>query len=227
MKTEALQIDLIYDIICPWCYVGHQRLVNAIKKTNAQVQIHLIPFQIRPNLPESGISIQEYWEAKGVTNVLEAYEKVIEAGESENLDINPNKFSRIPNTLKIHQVILKAEEKGVGLEVLHVIQTAYFTKGEDLTALNNLIKITKDFLSEEEVVDVWNDDSQYKNAVLTKEKQAKALYIKAVPTYIVAQKHRVSGAVSNFTLVDMLNQLAPKEIIGDFCDVETGKCETL
>ncbi len=147
MKNEILQIDLIYDIICPWCFVGHTRLLNAVKNTNTRVSINLIPFQIRPSIPEIGIDIETYWKDKGVTNVLKAYENVAEAAAAENLEIHPDKFSRIPNTLKIHQLILKAEEKGNGLRVLHTLQKAYFSQGSDLTLLPVLITLLSSYLT--------------------------------------------------------------------------------
>lgn len=224
MKKETLTIDLVYDIICPWCYVGHQRLLNAIQKTNTTVEINLMPFQLKPSIPEEGISIEDYWKEKGIVEVNSAYEKVVEAAESESIVINPSVFSRIPNTLKIHQVVLLAQEKGVGLVVLHAIQTAYFSKGADLTQLTTLVKITKKFLAAKEVENAWNDASKLKDTVLSKEQKIKDLHIASVPSYIVDNKHRISGAVSNFTLVDMLLQLAPKESTQNFCTIEGGSC---
>lgn len=224
METEILEIDLVYDIICPWCYVGHQRLLNAIQKTNSKVHINLIPFQLRPHISQKGIAIKEYWEAKGITNITLAYEKVIEAAESENLNLDPSKFSTLPNTLKIHQVLLKAEELNVGLKVLHAIQRAYFSFGADLTSLESMITITRDYLSEKEVKEAWEDVSTYKNLVISKEQHAKSLNITSVPTYVINKQHRIAGAVSNYTLRDMLHQLAPKIDIGEFCDIETGIC---
>lgn len=224
MEKETLQIDLVYDIICPWCYIGHQRLSNAIKKTNAKVKINLIPFRIRPNIPEQGISITEYWQSKGIVDIDEAYASVKEAAESENLGFYPDKFNSIPNTLKLHQVILKAEEKGLGLAVLHAIQYAYFAKGRDLTKLKTIVDITEDFLTQKEVTETWNNLDFYETLVVTKEQKAKEARINSVPTYIVDEKHRIKGAVSNYTLVDMLNQLAPKETVGEYCDITTGLC---
>lgn len=224
MKTETLHIDLIYDIICPWCFVGHQRLVNAISKTQANVKVTLIPFQLRPGLLQEGVSIAEYWKAKGIDDIQKAYEGVIDAATSENLDINPQKFSKIPNTLKIHQVILKAEEKGVGVQVLHAIQKGYFSNGEDLTLLENIIKLTLPFLTKKEITSAWNDEDSYKQKVLSKEKRVKELHVNSVPTYIIDYKYRISGAVSNYKLIDMLNQLAPKDMTGDFCDITTENC---
>lgn len=224
MKKETLHIDLVYDIICPWCYIGHQRLRNAIKKTNAKVQINLIPYRIRPNIPNKGLSIQEYWMSKGITDIQAAYKNVKKAAESEGLGLYPEKFSSIPNTLKLHKVILKAEEKELGLDVLHAIQSAYFTDGIALTSLDTIIDITEDFLSESEVREAWEDLDYFETLVLSKEQKAKELHINSVPTYLIDEKHRIKGAVSNFTLVDMLNQLAPKEFVGEFCDVSTGLC---
>ncbi len=224
MEKATLQIDLIYDIICPWCYVGHQRLLNAIKKTKAKVEISLVPYQIRPNISNKGMLIQEYWKEKGIVDLKLAYEKIKEAAEIEGLGFEPHIFSKIPNTLKIHQVILLAQEQGFGMEVLHTIQTAYFARGVDLTVLDNIIDLVVPFLSEKEVLVAWNDKTNYQELVLRKEQEVKSKNITVVPTYIINKKQKLTGAVSNYTLVDMLKQLAPKEEIGEFCDLATGEC---
>lgn len=224
MKNDPLQIDLVYDIICPWCYVGHQRLRNAVLKTTTQVQINLVPYRIRPNVPIEGISIEEYWKKKGIVDVGLAYEKVKEAAENEGLGFKPEDFNTIPNTLKIHQVIVKAEENGVGLAALHAIQTAYFAEGSDLTKLKNIISITNGILTPEEATNAWNDTDHYEKLVLERESTVKEAKINSVPTLLVANQHRITGAVANHTLVDMLHQLAPKETQGESCDINTGLC---
>jgi len=224
MEEQALIIDLVYDIICPWCYVGHERLIKAIKMTCTVVKINLIPFQIRPQIPQEGMPIKEYWAGKGITEIGTAYKTVIEAAEAENIVINPSVFSTIPNTLNIHKVLLMAQKKGVGLLALKDIQAAYFAKGTDLTQLQSIVALTKKYLSEKEVENAWNDVSTLKNEVLAKEQKIKDLHVKAVPTYIVGNKHRISGAISNYTLIDMLLQLAPKETTQNFCAIDGENC---
>lgn len=222
MKTEALQIDLVYDIICPWCYIGHQRLMKAIKVSNTKVEVRLIPFQIRPKLPLEGISVKAYWSAKGIEDIDKAYESIIEAADAEALIINPHQFSVIPNTLKIHQLIINAQERGIGLEVLHAIQKAFFEKGADLTKTKVLKDVLEGFFSEHEFFKAF-DSKDYENQVLALEKNVNKLKISKVPTFIIDKKHRLSGAISNFMLKDMLRQLIPVVQEGEACDID-GNC---
>ncbi len=225
MGKEALQIDLVYDIICPWCYIGHHRLQKAIQKTNANVTLKLIPYQLRPNLPLQGIPIKEYWLQKGIDSIDEAYQEVTEAAFNEGLVIAPFKFNTIPNTLKLHQVIHLAEEKGVGIEVLHAIQTAYFREGANLTELSTVLKITETYITEVEVEKAWNDKEYYQKQVLMKEQEIKSKNVTVVPTYIINNKQRISGAVHNHTLIDMLQQLAPIHHDGKSCSFDgNGVC---
>lgn len=222
MEKEVLQIDLIYDIICPWCYVGHERLHKAIEKSNTTVQINLIPFQIRPQIPSTGQSIKDYYKNKGITDVAKAYTTVKEAAEDVGLLFEPNKFSKIPNTILLHAFILKAEEINKGAELLKAIQTAYFGKGIDLTLENNITPIVNEFLEIEVIEEILTSD-KYQQKVLALESIARSKNINAVPTYVINQKHRISGAVSNFMLKDMLQQYEPKNLIGDSCDID-GNC---
>ncbi|WP_010136588.1 DsbA family oxidoreductase [Ochrovirga pacifica] len=224
MKKKALKIEIVYDIICPWCYIGHHRLQQAIQKANAKVDIQLIPYQLRPDLPEEGISIEEYWKSKGITDVDEIYKAVIDAGKEEGLGMYPKKFKTIPNTLKLHQVIAKAQEKGVGVQVLHQIQKAYFQEGKSITTMGAILDITVGFLSNQDVKDAWEDLVDYRNLVLQKEQQIKQQNIRSVPTFIVDEIHRVTGAVPTSTLVEMLHQLAPKDWNGVACNLEDKDC---
>lgn len=224
MEKETLQIELVYDIICPWCYVGHHRLLNAIKKTNTKVSIKMLPFQLKPNIPVKGMPIKTYWQDKGVSDAESAYKNVIEAAESEGITINPAKFNKIPNTLKLHQVVLLAEEKGLGIDVLHAIQTAYFRDGVDLTKLKHLIEVTEDFLTVDELTKAWNNQDYYETLVLSKEEKVKSQKISVVPTYIVNSKERISGAISNYTIVDMLKKRALVDLENDFCAIDAVSC---
>ncbi|MGY5351385.1 DsbA family oxidoreductase [Wenyingzhuangia sp. IMCC45533] len=223
MNKAALQIELVYDIICPWCYIGHHRLLKAIKTTNVEV-IKLLPYQLRPHLPQEGISTKDYWKQKGITDIETAYKDVKEAAESEGIVIAPLKFNRIPNTLKIHQVVMLAEEKGLGVEVLQAIQTAYFKEGLDLTKMTTVLEVTEDFLSGKEIKKAWESEDFYETMVFTKEQKVKSKKISVVPTYIVNDKHRISGAVSNYTMLDMLKQLTTDKNHSGFCEIDSDVC---
>jgi len=114
-----LAVDVISDVICPWCYIGKRRLERAIAAVEGQheVQVHWHPFQLNPTMPKEGISRKEYrvrkfgsWERS-----LELDAKVIAVGESERIHFAFDKTERTPNTVDAHRLIWLA---GVDLKVI-------------------------------------------------------------------------------------------------------------
>ena len=136
-----LTIDVISDVICPWCFIGKRRLEKALDGRSAPVRWH--PFQLNPDMPREGIDRKSYrirkfgsWER---SQELDA--QVGAAGPGEGIAFNPDKMARTPNTLDAHRVIWLAGERGVQDAVVEALFLAYFTDGRDLTDRATLAEI--------------------------------------------------------------------------------------
>src|SRR5436305_11403390 len=132
----VLQVDVISDVICPWCYIGKRRLEKAVIAIEGQHEVRLrwLPFQLNPTMPKEGISRREYrtkkfgsWERS-----LELDARLIEVGKAEGIDFAFDKMERTPNTLDAHRLIWLADKEGVQGAVVEALFRAYFIEGWDI-----------------------------------------------------------------------------------------------
>src|ERR1700760_1334554 len=142
--TEPLVIDVVSDVVCPWCFIGKRRLEKAIaSRPDLDVQVRFHPYFLNDWVPREGISRTEYLTTK--FGSPERYNRnvprMIEAAASEGLTYAPDKIQRQPNTLDCHRLILWADqEQGNGPRMKQRLMSLYFAEGADLTDREVLVK---------------------------------------------------------------------------------------
>lgn len=134
-------VDVISDVICPWCYVGKRRLEKAIALGGQDVRVRLHPFQLNPQMPKAGMNRKAYrsdkfgsWER---SLALDA--QVAAAGKVEGISFAHDKMERTPNTFDVHRLIWLADQVGVQDAVVEAIFRAYFTEGRDISDMLTLL----------------------------------------------------------------------------------------
>jgi predicted DsbA family dithiol-disulfide isomerase len=144
----ALEISVISDVICPWCFIGKRRLEKAAAAVEGrhEVRVRWLPFQLNPTMPKDGISRREYrtrkfgsWERS-----LELDAKVVEAGKSEGIHFAFDRIERTPNTFDAHRLIWLADREGVQGAVVEALFRAYFAEGRDIGNRQALIDVAAD-----------------------------------------------------------------------------------
>ncbi len=111
----ALQVDIIADLVCPWCYLGKRRLDDALLAVGGPSTVSWYPFQLNPEMPGAGMDVEEYLASKfgNPVELKPALDKLTEVGKSEGINFQFDKISRIPNTLNAHRVMTLAETERV------------------------------------------------------------------------------------------------------------------
>jgi len=140
-SVGPITIDVISDVICPWCYVGKRRLEKAIP--GFDVRVRWLPFQLNPQMPKEGISRKEYRTAKfgKWERSLELDAKMLAIGEAEGIRFAFDKIERTPNTVDAHRLIWLAEKQGVQDAVVEGLFRAYFTEGQDISNRRTLLDV--------------------------------------------------------------------------------------
>jgi predicted DsbA family dithiol-disulfide isomerase len=189
-----LTIDVISDVICPWCFIGKRRLEKALNGRPAAVRWH--PFQLNPDMPREGIDRRTYrirkfgsWER---SQELDA--RVAAAGQGEGIAFNFDKMARTPNTLDPHRVIWLAGERGVQDAVVEALFLAYFTDGRDLSDRATLAAIAAETGLDRAEVDGLLAGDGGLDAVSAGEEQARRLGVSGVPFFVLNGRVAVSGA---------------------------------
>ena len=131
-EDGARVIDVVSDVVCPWCYIGKRRLEAALQRLDGSPpQIHWHPFQLNPDLPAEGVDRRSYLEAKfgGARRADEIYARVRAAGASVGITFEFDRIQRQPNTLDAHRLIAWAQAHGDAEPLVERLFRAYFIEG--------------------------------------------------------------------------------------------------
>jgi predicted DsbA family dithiol-disulfide isomerase len=194
---KPLKIDIVSDVVCPWCYIGKRRIENALALVpDVPVEVHWRPFFLNPWVPRDGISRDEYLTTK--FGSVEAYQgiagRVVSAAGEEGLSYRPDLVKRQPNTIDCHRLIHWAEAKGKAAPMKQRLMELYFRDGGDLTDQEVLVQAAADCgLDSDDVRRRLGTDEDIA-LISAQASEASEKGISGVPTFVFAQKYAVSGA---------------------------------
>ena len=194
-----IRLDIFSDPVCPWCFIGKHNLFVALSDFDEELfSIEWHPFQLNPDMPEGGMDRREYLEAKfgGKEGAIQAYLPVVEHAKSTGLTINLEAITKTPNTLKAQCLIHWAKLEGCQNEMVQALFEAYFCHGQDIGDTAILIDIAAETGMNADVVKRLFTSSQDKLEIQERDASARDMGVDAVPTFIVAGQHVVSGAQS-------------------------------
>lgn len=191
-----LKVDVISDVICPWCYIGKRRLEKAIAEFDKPTEIHWHPFQLNPTMPKEGISRKEYrtrkfgsWERS-----LELDAKVIAVGESEGIHFAFDKTERTPNTVDAHRLIWLADQHGCQDAVVEALFRAYFIEGQDIGNQQTLIDVAAEGGLDRQAAQAMLSSDDGTDVISSGREMSQRHDVTGVPFFIIDQKITLSGA---------------------------------
>src|SRR6266436_4465291 len=142
-----VHVEVVSDVVCPWCYIGKHRLERAVALTpNTPVQVEYRPYFLNPWIPREGIDRQTYLETKfgSAERYAVIAERVAAAAAMEGLVYAPDKMSRQPNTLDCHRLILWSRSATDPARMKQRLMELYFAEGADLSDPKVLIQAAVD-----------------------------------------------------------------------------------
>jgi predicted DsbA family dithiol-disulfide isomerase len=132
---KQLEIDLIADMVCPWCFIGWRRLLAASAlRPEVDVRITWRPYQLDPTLPEDGVDRAAYMAKKfpDAARRRQVSEMLVSLAAEDGIEMNFERIARSPNTSAAHRLVRWAQEQNLQAEVLEGLFAAYFTGGRDI-----------------------------------------------------------------------------------------------
>ncbi len=208
--TQApLTIDVVSDVVCPWCFIGKRRLEKALAlRLDVPVTVNWRPFQLDGTIPAEGMPRQAYLAKKfgSKERVDEIYARLTLAGAQDGIPFAFDKITRSPNTLAAHRLIRWAHATGKQDAVDEALMRAYFIEGRDLSSIEELIKIAGECGMDTEMVRSFYDSDADIDEVNAEIALAGELGIQGVPFFIFGGTHAVSGAEAPETLAKALDQ---------------------
>src|SRR6201994_1795611 len=195
---RAMQIDVISDTVCPWCFIGKRRLMRAMAlRPEIAFDVKWRPHRPDPTGPRGGVDRQAYMRAKfgdDPMKIVEMHKLIAAEGAKDGIEFDFAAIQRRPDTLDSHRLIRWAEANGVQDEVVERLFIAYFENGEDIGDIRGLIDIA-DLCGMDggEVADLLESDTDI--ALVEREDGiAHEMGVTGVPAMIFGNRLAVSGA---------------------------------
>lgn len=192
-----MRIDIVADLICPWCFIGKRRLDRALAmRPDLDVQRVWRAFQLNPDVPPEGMRRDSYIQLKfGVGRTgARAQAKMAAAGEAEGIAFAFDRIRRAPNTLQAHRLIAFASAEGLAEPVVEALYRGYFLDGLDIGDIDTLAAVAGPAGLDEAAVAAYLAGKAGTIEVLAEEKRARRVGIHAVPCFILDGAYAVSGA---------------------------------
>jgi predicted DsbA family dithiol-disulfide isomerase len=191
-----MRVDIVSDMVCPWCWIGERRLMKALELTGVPLQVTWHPYQLDVDVPDAGVPWREYMAAKfGGSERLEGViASMAPIAVNAGIELRYDRIQRYPNTTAAHALSQIAAESGRQAHVQQALFRAYFTLGEDIGDVETLRQIAVDCgLDGPSVVERLRSRADWPLVTAAIEDAAKA-GISGVPLFIFDRRLAVSGA---------------------------------
>lgn len=215
---KKLRIDIVSDVMCPWCVIGFQGLQQALEELEREVdaEIHWQPFELNPNMPEQGQGLAEHiMEKYGSTpeQSRQNRDHITQLGATLGFEFNFIEGQRILNTFKAHQLIhWVGETSSLQTELKVALLKAYFSQGRNINDSDVLVQIIEEIGLDGAYARKLLDDQVYAGDVRALQEQWRQLGVTAVPTFIIDEKYMISGGQPPEAFVQSLRQIAEQSI---------------
>lgn len=213
--SSKLRIDMVSDVVCPWCIIGYQKLLRAlaqVQQSRPDVEIEVVfqPFELNPHMRPEGQNVNEHIAEKygaDQRTIDENRARMKAVGAELGVIFNSSDQARIYNTFDAHKLLHYAQTMGVQLALKLALFDAYFTQRLDISNQEVLIQLGVDVgLSEDQCRSVLSDTDLDKD-VRGELQNFINLGVTSVPTFIFDQKYSVNGAQEPQVLQQVIEQV--------------------
>ncbi len=211
-EPMPLRIDLVSDVVCPWCIIGYRQFLKALESRAEAVdlELHWHSFELNPQMPDEGENLREHLAGKyGTTpeQSKKARQRLTDIGAELGFSFNYTDDMKMVNTFKAHQLLHWAAEQGCQTELKEALFKAFFTDGCDVSDVDTLADVCAEVgLDREEALAVLAD-ARYGRAVRDDQRHWMEQGIQAVPTFVVNEQYMVQGAQEAEAFGRMLDRL--------------------
>ncbi|WP_282118716.1 DsbA family oxidoreductase [Ruegeria atlantica] len=204
-----VQIDIVSDIVCPWCIVGFRQLDLALKEQNVLANLRWHPFELNPNMPPEGQNLREHIMEKYGSTVeqsQQARDRLTQIGAELGFTFNFNDDSRMVNTFAAHQLLNWAETQGRQHPLKMALFEAYFTNQQDVSQSEVLLDAAQVAGLDRDAAHATLTSGDHSAPVREKQQFWTSRAVSGVPSMVFAGKYLVTGAQGAETYSDLLQR---------------------
>jgi predicted DsbA family dithiol-disulfide isomerase len=217
--APRLEIVVVSDVVCPWCFIGKRQLDGALVQWQQQRPqaprplLRWLPFQLNPDLPAPGIPRAQYMEHKFGAAASSVHDRVRAAGRAAGLELQLDRIARQPNTLKAHALIDQAAEAALQTQVAEALFSAFFLQGRDLADDAVLRAIAREAGLNDELIEGALSQDEVLQRVALIDQQVRERGVNGVPLFVIGLEGEagqpISGAQGVPALLDAMEQAMP------------------
>lgn len=210
-----MQLDVVSDTVCPWCYIGKKRLDEALVQHGGEgISLRWRPFQLDASIPEGGVDRKAYMQKKfgaDPDRVKAVTGSIREIGDQLGIKFNFDKIAISPNTLDSHRLIRWAGTAGCQDQMLDILFRRYFTDAEDIGSHAVLLDAAREAGMDTDIVADLLTRGADRELVQREESLAREMGIQGVPSFVINEQWVMVGAQEVPALVRMFEKLLAKE----------------
>ncbi|WP_062064565.1 DsbA family oxidoreductase [Cellvibrio sp. OA-2007] len=210
IPPNKLRIDIVSDVVCPWCIIGYRQLERALAETATPYELHWHPFELNPDMPTEGQNLREHLVEKyGLTKEQSEANRtnIAAVGAELGFEFRFSDDMRMHNTFNVHQLLHWAEQQGRKHDLKQALFAAHFTHRRNLSDDTVLADVAAEIgLARDEALAVLKDQ-RFANDVRIAEKFWIDAGIRGVPAIVFNQRHLVTGAQGTENYIQILTQL--------------------
>jgi predicted DsbA family dithiol-disulfide isomerase len=226
MNERSVSIDVVSDVVCPWCYLGQRRLEHAVDSLpEIDVTVRWRPFQLDPTIPPEGTDRRQYMLAKfgDGDRIRQAHARLIELGAVEGISFDFDAIKVAPNTLDAHRVVrwALAIDRATQNKLVKRLFSLYFEGGRNVGDQVVLANAAEASGMDRTVVEAMLATDSDQEAVQAEVATAARMGITGVPCFLLEGRYAVMGAQDTTVLVDAIRQVAEAKVRGEL-DTGTG-----
>ncbi len=210
---SELQIDIVSDVVCPWCFIGKRRLEAALRelkneRPDVTPRIRWLPFFLNPDTPEAGEPYRPFLEKKfgGPEKLAQIWAQIAEAGRTAGIDFAFERIASRANTLKAHRLIHRAQARGGADALVEQLFAAQFLHGENVGDAAVLARLAGECGEDEAETLAYLRSDEDAAAVRAGFERAQQMGISGVPFFILAGRYGVGGAQPPELMLGALRQ---------------------
>lgn len=205
-----MELDVVIDVVCPWCFVGKRQLDKALAQRPGIVKkVRYRPYQLSAETPAEGVDRAEHYARKfgDSPQYKAARERLLQLGKELDIKFDFESECRIANTLDAHRLIRWAMTPGVQEDVAEGLMKAYFEDCAFLGDHSLLVQVARDAGMDGELVQELLSSDKDKDLIAGEVQQAHQMGIQGVPMFIFNGNAGVSGAQDASVLVQVIDKL--------------------
>lgn len=209
VTTASLQVEVIADFVCPFCFIGKRRFDDALQAVQGPSDVSWYPYQLNPEMPVAGQSFDDYLSGRfgSPANVAPVLQYLAAEGKGLGIDFRFDKLRHVPNTVAVHQVMQLAEDLDLDQSALaDDLMSAFFEEGRNIGDTRELRTIAGTHGISADDASKAIDSDQIKQRVLTRAGRARASGLAGVPGFLVNRRLLVVGAQSADNIVTAFDQ---------------------